>query len=233
MVLVREIFAFLVLLSPFFVTYINAFRPMLSTRYSIRSSANIFQNYVASEDISEVVSSDDVVIPKYLPSACGVDYVPLATFLAMGDFLSADDFTRNNLIKISGAESKRRNFVYWTEVHSIPSVDLITMERLWLQFSKGKFGYSIQKRVWDVENGNFDAFIKRIGWTKVDNDMERKLRWFGQNEFIYDLETAPKGHLPLTSALRGTQLIKQILTHPVWDMYDWKNYDKLQWSEEK
>lgn len=226
---------FTVCLSTLLSIYTDAFRPLHNNiairKYSHNTPRVALKLAVTSEEISETTPAEELTIPKYLPSACGVDYVPLATFLATGDFLSADDFTRNNLIKISGAESKGRNFVYWTEVHGIPAVDLVTMERLWLQFSNGNFGYSVQKRVWDVEKGNFDSFIRRIGWTKVDNGIERKLRWFGQNEFIYDLEKAPKGHLPLTSALRGTQLIKQLLTHPVWDMHDWKNYDKLQWPE--
>ena len=33
-------------------------------------------------------------------------------------------------------------------------------------------------------------------------------------QFSYDLKTAPKGHLPLTSALRGTYLIENLLKHP-------------------
>ncbi len=60
-------------------------------------------------------------------------------------------------------------------------------------------------------------FDVQIDWTGMDDKLERKRRWFGENEFIYDLESAPKGHLPLTSALRGTQLIKYIFMHPVWE----------------
>jgi hypothetical protein len=165
-----------------------------------------------------------------LPSLRGVDYVPLATMLATGDFKAADQFTRDNLIKISGAADKGRSFVYFTEVQNIPSVDLATMERLWLDFSNGQFGYSVQKRAWDLENGHFDNFIRRIGWTTTEDGRERKLKWFGANEFIYDVNKAPKGHLPLTSALRGTQLMKQLMAHPVWTQYDWRNYKDLQWD---
>ena len=89
--------------------------------------------------------------------------VPLATMLATGDYFAADQFTRDNLIKIGGPGPVSRGFVYWTEVDSLPETDLCTMERLWLLFSEGKFGYSIQKRIWDVENANFDNFIRRIG----------------------------------------------------------------------
>lgn len=147
----------------------------------------------------------------------------------LGDFESADQFTRDNLIRIAGAASQARNFVYWTEVKGLSEIDLCTMERLWLLFSGGNFGYSIQKRIWDIENGNFDNFIRRIGWTKVENGNERKLKWFGKSEFTYTL-SAPKGHLPLTSALRGTQLLKQLMEHPVWSKYDWKNYKDLKWG---
>lgn len=53
--------------------------------------------------------------------------------------------TRDALIVISGAKAKGRDFVYWTEVQDIPNTDLATIERLWNQFSGGKFGYSVQK----------------------------------------------------------------------------------------
>ena len=171
--------------------------------------------------------SSGIDIPANLPTERGIDYIPLATFLATGDFKSADQFTRDTLIKLAGPEAVKRGFVYWTDVKNIPATDLATIEKLWLRFSGGKFGYSVQKRVSDIEHGNFDNIIRRIGWTKVENGNERKLKWFGANEFIYNLEDAPKGHLPLTSALRGTQLFKQLMLHPVWEKYDWKNYEAL------
>ena len=53
--------------------------------------------------------------------------------------------TRDALIVIAGSKAKGREFVYWTEVKDIPNTDLATIERLWQQFSGGKFGYSVQK----------------------------------------------------------------------------------------
>jgi hypothetical protein len=187
---------------------------------------------VVQETEDESTVENDLIsqIPTFLPSEKGVDYVPLATMLATGDFFGADQFTRDNLIRIAGPDAQKRSFVYWTEVSKLPETDLATMERLWLQFSDGKFGYTVQKRVWDIEKGNFDNFIRRVGWTKVENGVERKLRWFGKSEFIYDAEKAVKGHLPLTNALRGTQLLSQLMKHPVWDKYDWKNYKDIKWG---
>lgn len=165
---------------------------------------------------------DDVEIPTNLPSDVGMDYVPLATMLATGQLVEADQFTRDALIVLAGSKEKGREFVYFTEVKNIPSTDLATIERLWNKFSRGKFGYSVQKKKYRQSKEDFEVFCKKIGWLTTDGDVERKKRWFGASEFIYDVKKAPEGHLPLTSALRGTSLIKQLLAHPVWDDDEWK-----------
>lgn len=82
--------------------------------------------------------------------------------------------------------------------------------------------HSSLQRKWRQSKGDFEAFCRKIGWTTKDGDVERKKRWFGASEFIYDVKKAPEGHLPLTSALRGTSLLKNILTHPVFDDEEWK-----------
>eukprot|EP00559_Dactyliosolen_fragilissimus_P004178 CAMPEP_0184862878 /NCGR_PEP_ID=MMETSP0580-20130426/8126_1 /TAXON_ID=1118495 /ORGANISM="Dactyliosolen fragilissimus" /LENGTH=210 /DNA_ID=CAMNT_0027360895 /DNA_START=197 /DNA_END=829 /DNA_ORIENTATION=- len=168
---------------------------------------------------------DDSIIPTKLPSDVGMDYVPLATLLASGQLAEADQFTRDALIVIAGSKAKGRDFVYWTEVKNIPSTDLATIERLWIQFSGGKFGYSVQKKKMRQSKGDFEQFCRKIGWTTTDGEVERKKRWFGASEFTYDVKKAPEGHLPLTSALRGTSLIKELLNHPVWDDDDWKKVE--------
>lgn len=170
----------------------------------------------AASDVAEME------IPTKLPSDVGMDYVPLATMLATGQLAEADQFTRDALIVLAGSKAKGRDFVYFTEVKNIPSTDLATIERLWNKFSNGKFGYSVQKRKYRQAKGDFEAFCKKIGWTTTDGEVERKKRWFGASEFTYDVKKAPEGHLPLTSALRGTSLLKELLKHPVWDNDDWK-----------
>lgn len=165
---------------------------------------------------------NDEMIPTKLPSDFGYDYVPLASALAAGELAEADQITRDALIVISGSKANGREFVYWTEVKNIPSTDLATIERLWNQFSGGKFGYTVQKKKWKQSKGDFELFCKKIGWTTTDGEVERKKRWFGASEFTYDVKKAPEGHLPLTSALRGTSLIKKLLEHPVWEDDNWK-----------
>ncbi|KAL3921143.1 MAG: hypothetical protein SGILL_002905, partial [Bacillariaceae sp.] len=222
---------------------------MLSTTTSLASTAASPEVDEAAAGVPPATAeastnTEDVEIPTNLPSECGMDYIPLATMLATGQLTEADqvcseipnfldvimedssatrdDFTRDALITISGAKEKERDFVYFTDVKNIPSTDLATIERLWNKFSGGKFGYSVQKKKWKQSKGDFETFCRKIGWTTTDGEVERKKRWFGASEFIYDVKKAPEGHLPLTSALRGTSLITKLLEHPVWENEDWK-----------
>jgi|TARA_B100000475_G_scaffold101392_1_gene73795 hypothetical protein len=162
--------------------------------------------------------------PNCLVSAKGIDYEPLMEQLRIGDYMAADQTTRDVLIEMAGEEAMKRGYVYWTEARQLPNEDLATVENLWLHYSDGKFGYTVQKNVWRLQKGVFDKFCDKIGWTTTDEitGQPRKRRWFGDSEFFYSLDKAPKAHLPLTSALRGTQLLKALLQHQVWETEEWK-----------
>lgn len=96
---------------------------------------------------------------------------------------------------------------------------MVTLERLWRTYSDGKFGYAVQHKAFETKKvgRNFDKFFDRIGWTNEEGALLRWLPEAKNDEFIYDLEKAPKGHLPLTSALRGTRLLEGLLDHPAWE----------------
>eukprot|EP00525_Craspedostauros_australis_P000922 CAMPEP_0198117110 /NCGR_PEP_ID=MMETSP1442-20131203/16478_1 /TAXON_ID= /ORGANISM="Craspedostauros australis, Strain CCMP3328" /LENGTH=211 /DNA_ID=CAMNT_0043775081 /DNA_START=11 /DNA_END=646 /DNA_ORIENTATION=- len=202
-------------------TNVEGFAPRSMAVTSARASV-VPVTMSTTADESAATETEDAEIPTNLPSDCGMDYVPLATMLATGQLKEADQFTRDALIEISGAKAKGRDFVYFTDVKNIPNTDFATIERLWQKFSKGKFGYSVQKRKMRQSKDDFEVFCRKIGWTTQDGDVERKKRWFGASEFVYDVKKAKEGHLPLTSALRGTSLMVNLLKHPVWDNEDWK-----------
>ena len=174
----------------------------------------------AEDSAEEEVVAMEPTDPEKLLSEVDFDYVPLATMLMTRDYKGADQFTREALITLAGEGSQQRGFVYYTEVPQIPATDLATIELLWNKYSDGRFGYSVQRKQWKLAKGDFEAFCRRIGWTKTVDDVERKRRWFGESEFVYD-DSAPKGHLPLTNAIRGTTLIKAMLNHDVWES-DWE-----------
>ena len=121
----------------------------------------------------------------------------------------AEDETRAKLIQAAGPGAVQRNWVYWSEVKSISEEDLRTMDALWSAASNGKFGYKVQRDLWVQNRRQWGKFFKAIDWVQGENNIYRK--W--PQEFLYE-ETAPKGHLPLTNALRGTRLFEAIMEHP-------------------
>ncbi|KAJ0977161.1 hypothetical protein J5N97_012635 [Dioscorea zingiberensis] len=63
------------------------------------------------------------------------------------------------------------------------------------------------------------GFFIRVGWMKkLDTEMEQYNYRAFPDEFIWELaDDTPEGHLPLTNALRGTQLLANIFTHPAFE----------------
>jgi len=154
---------------------------------------------------AKFIKPEDLVIE----SEAGIDYEPLRAALEAGEFEEADDITRALLIQLAGEGARERGWVYFTEVKTIGVKDMKAMDDLWRAYSEGKFGFSVQKSLYKQCKNRFPPFLKRINWVQGENNIYRK--W--PQEFIYSME-AEKGHLPLTNALRGTELIFAIFDHP-------------------
>lgn len=106
------------------------------------------------------------------------------------------------------------------QVKNIPVEDLQTIDALWVAASGGKFGFSVQRSLWRQADGKWSRFFQTIDWLKGENLNYRA--W--PAEFTYDVDKAAKGHLPLTNALRGTQLFEAILTHPAFEKEETKKF---------
>jgi hypothetical protein len=144
-----------------------------------------------------------------MPSKRGIDYEPLQDLLIQQEFEEADRLTLAKLCELAGPTAVKRKWVYFTEVEQFPSEDLQTIDRLWLAYSEGKFGFSVQQRIWLSLGQNWDKLWPRIAW-KDDNIWTRY-----PGGFIWDL-SAPDGHLPLSNQLRGVRMMASLLTHPAW-----------------
>ncbi|WP_421655712.1 GUN4 domain-containing protein [Leptothermofonsia sp. ETS-13] len=144
-----------------------------------------------------------------LISDAGIDYTPLQTLLAEQNFQAADQVTLQKLCELAGPAAIQRKWLYFTEVEQFPVSDLQIINDLWLHYSEGKFGYSVQREIWLGVGKNWDKFWSKIGW-KTGNNWTRY-----PQEFTWNL-TAPKGHLPSSNQLRGVRVIASLLAHPVW-----------------
>jgi len=140
---------------------------------------------------------------------CGADYTLLRDLLAGCEWEKADNETRLKLCQLAGEEAETREWVYYSEVKDIPAADLATIDALWRGYSNGRFGFSVQRAIWLAEKRKWGQLFTRIGWTMGENKAYRKF----PSEFLWAAD-APKGHLPLTNCLRGTQLFSEVLQHP-------------------
>ena len=128
-----------------------------------------------------------------LSSERGIDYKPLRDLLAAGKWKQADRETLAVMLKGAGREKEG-----WLNIESInqfPETDLCTIDQLWLKFSNGRFGFSVQKQIWESVDGQPDAdydtwckFCDRIGWRVNQN-------WLFYSDLTFSTD-APLGHFP-------------------------------------
>ena len=141
------------------------------------------------------------------PSARGLDYGPLQGHLLRQAFEDADRLTSAHLRQLAGPEAERRGYVYFSEVDAIPGLDLRSLDRLWLVYSLGRFGFSVQGRLLRLCGNRWEELWPRLGW-KRDGVWTRY-----PAAFTWSLE-APEGHMPLVNQLRGVRLMDALLRHP-------------------
>lgn len=165
----------------------------------------------AAAKAAEPVALLDVLVE----SEVGQSYDVLQQRLARGEWEEADAETRRLLYVLAGEGAAKRKWVYFTEVKNIPSKDLLTLDRLWRAYSDDRFGYSVQRRIWKALDRRWKPFFLKIEWTFGENSTYKKFPM----DFSWAAD-APKGHLPLTNCLRGTQLFEYLLTHPAFDQFD-------------
>nr|YP_009257455.1 hypothetical chloroplast RF53 [Coeloseira compressa]ANH09538.1 hypothetical chloroplast RF53 [Coeloseira compressa] len=135
-----------------------------------------------------------------------LDYSDLQKLLIAQNFQQADKITQSYLCTLASLElqdSKKRNWLYFTDIIKIPLSDLYTIDTLWRVYSGGKFGFSVQKRIWYSCNSNWEKLWYKIGWKKAGVACRYP------SEFIWTLN-APDGHLPLFNQLRGVQSLNAL-----------------------
>ncbi len=140
-------------------------------------------------------------------SAQGLDYAPLQDALARQSFELADRITSEQLRQLAGPGAVQRGYVYYSEVSPIAALDLESLDRLWVCYSRGRFGFSVQGRLLRACNGRWELLWPKLGW-KRDGVWTRY-----PTAFVWSLE-APDGHMPLVNQLRGVRLMDALLCHP-------------------
>lgn len=143
----------------------------------------------------------------HAPSSCDFDYSDLQRALLKEHFEEADRLTSRALRELAGDQAVQRGYVYFSEVPAMEALDLTTIDRLWIAYSQGRFGFTVQARLLRSLNGRYERLWPRIGW-KTDGVWTR---YPGSFQWSMD---APEGHMPLVNQLRGVRLMDALLQHP-------------------
>ena len=140
-------------------------------------------NLVESEEQS--VNQQFTINPKY---------IRLEQLLANQQWKQADQETARVMLKI--AEREEEAFLNIEAIDNFPCDDLEIIDRLWLKYSNGLFGFSIQLNIWSEYDNKLDyetecKLADRLGWRKQGT-------WRKYDEINFDIDNMYPGHLPWT-----------------------------------
>ncbi len=130
-----------------------------------------------------------------------IDFLPLFNLLSLGEYQKADVLHNQKMCEASGVTD--RGWLYFTDIDRVSLEDLQTIDRLWFVFSEGKFGYSVQRKIWLNLGKNWEKLWQQIQW-KQNGSFTRY-----PGGFVWSLD-APRGHLPLSNQIRGNKTLEAI-----------------------
>ncbi|WP_414571761.1 GUN4 domain-containing protein [Nostoc sp. CCY 9925] len=170
------------------------------------------QNLKEREE-AERVRQEHQFTSNNLSSEKDVDYTRLHDLLKAEKWKQADEETLAVMLKASGRE--REGSLDFKSFENFPCADLRTIDQLWVKYSNGHFGFSVQKRIWERERKDYEKFGEYVGWLKYEIVGEKEnvnkllellgfkeetvtrtqQRWLNYSEFRFNT-SSPKGHLP-------------------------------------
>lgn len=138
------------------------------------------------------------------PTANGVtiNVEPLRELLQAGNWREADAETYRLLV--AAGDEDKNGWLSTSEVEALSCDDLRAIDQVWLEASDGKFGISVQVRIWwevartTKYEGLWERWVEfadRVGW-RINN------AWIAVDEVTFDT-TPPAGHLPIGRGLAG------------------------------
>ena len=122
-----------------------------------------------------------------------MNYTNLRDRLAAGKWKEADEETTRAMFQ--AAKREKEGWFRDEDIDNFSCEDLRMIDQFWLSASKGKFGFSVQKEIYESLGGTreyngevWNKFGDRVGWKKG-------VSWLWKKELTYSAE-APKAHLP-------------------------------------
>ncbi|MFM7405094.1 MAG: caspase, EACC1-associated type [Cuspidothrix sp.] len=164
----------------------------------ISFSSNLFGNEVEESENKSFQEKptlivENTIIPSSeddLSSEKGIDYTKLRDLLKAGNWKEADHETYLVMLKAVGRQQS--DWIRDEELLNFPCTDLRTIDKLWVKYSNGQFGFSVQKEIYLSVGGIADGKYYREAWKKFTDKVGWKRRkWV---DIVYTKKSP--GHLP-------------------------------------
>ncbi|MGK7928635.1 MAG: GUN4 domain-containing protein [Spirulina sp.] len=147
-------------------------------------------------------------IDKLRENVADKRYQQLEAYLKNEEWEKADYETYRVMLQV--VEKAKNLYLDEEDIQNFPCADLRTINDLWLKYSNGHFGFSVQKEIWLEEGGQpgkydrviFEKFGDRVSWRKNEE--------WTLGDIEYNLG-APRGHLPCGWGLGGFSSLAQRL----------------------
>lgn len=95
-----------------------------------------------------------------LKSSVGMDYRQLRDLLAVGKWKEADAETAR--VMLAAMKREKEGWLREEDTWFFPCEDLRTIDQLWVKYSNGRFGFSVQKRIYQ-SLGEREATTRKFG----------------------------------------------------------------------
>ncbi len=140
-----------------------------------------------------------------LRSKGGVDYTKLRDLLAAENWKEADEETAR--VMLQAARRQKQGWLSIKDIDKFPCEDLRTIDKLWLYYSNGHFGFSVQKDIYQSLRGTkeydkfffWDELFVQVGWRSF-GPLGRRFagigQWIPKKHLTFYACAAPRGHLP-------------------------------------
>lgn len=135
-----------------------------------------------------------------LASERNIDYHDLRDLLKAGNWKEADQETYRVMIRAVG--KNEGDWFTSEELLNFPCQDLKTIDSLWVKYSKGHFGFSVQKEIWQkcgsptTSGKEWDDFCVKVGWKDSQNNA-----YVSYDELKFNPKSSRHGELPAVGFL--------------------------------
>ncbi len=142
-----------------------------------------------------------------------VSYWKLINLLAEHEWQKADTLTRDLVLELSNSSDK--GLLDKEAIEKFPRKDIYTLDQLWIEYSQGNFGFSVQKEIFDSVDQKEQKFGEKVQW-RGSTPVLGRFTWKSYGEIVFDL-SAPRGHLPILIAKDRKIFTDNFLYLKVWD----------------